>query len=330
MIHRRLKDVKDQLARIAGSTGMKASSEAVVSLVNRAVEELIPEGEWPGVVDRYRTTTLDGNCILPDEFVSVELVTVDKHYQPVKGRWFELVDHGPGIQDQGSVTATPGALDRGVTSVFHNVPTEGGPWHLRVRSTRAEDADLEVVVKGWDVDGRRVVNYDDDSDGVRITLPGGIQAWGASGIPFSRVEETPGGVVLPAGRKGEITLSAFNGTDDVVLAHYLPGIEVPQFRKYFIPGLTDNTEHTVVVKAARKFKPVKSDDDMLQISYIPALEVMILALRAKDNASVEEYFNYKQLAVAELAKDAKRYRGSEPQVGIRASINFGFGFPGVT
>ncbi len=295
------------LARIAGATGVGNSSGVVLSYLNRALLELWHEGEWAGLCDRYVAPIVDGYLYLPDEFESVSLLTVSGEPTPIRSRDWELHAYGPGLQTATRIsTVTPSLVDSGFVSlrgVFR------APNVVRVVTTETEDAEASIRFFG---------------DGVETVLS-------LAGIPAtftdSRVLQS---LDTRAGRLAKtptVGVVEIRDGDDNLIDTLGPNTTLPQYRAYRLLGCS-NEVTSVLVKARRAFRALTSDVDVVPISHIPALETMMLALRAKDNAAVAEYLGTKTMAVSQLAQ----YNATlEPRkdIGLQWEHAFGFDWEGV-
>jgi hypothetical protein len=325
-------------------------------LLNQATEELMNEGDWPGVVDRYYFVTQNHHIILPYFLDRIMGVAINDRPYSMRSPWFEFVEYGPGPQNDNTCKWVDNVLDRGEIPIQTIFPNEAnGPWNLFIEAEVEEGTvsgtaiiPAKMIVQGNAPNGRQV-----------RTMHGTSYAWGEQ---FELDPVTPyitygtavftgiTGVIKPL-TNGYIKLWASNGTiaDDVLLATYTPNETAPSYHAYFLPSLKEcligvsacwsccgsettgnnavqnNGELRVLVRGRKRFIPVLNDNDFLIISNLPALIAMMMALIKREQSDPQGYAAYKINAIDIMQKEAASYRGktTTPPITVMGGSTFG-------
>jgi hypothetical protein len=342
MIRRTLGDVRPELSRIAGVTGMSVTDPRILVRLNKAIQELMNEGSFPGVVDRWHINTVDGNVVLPSNLDMLLEITTDGVPNQIMSTWAEFVAYGPGLQEDlvGRGNNFPARrwcgcgggnlYDRGEYPVKVDIPissgsscvcTDGtgvewdGPWVLRQYAdpTRNEESGSYSTIQGLDPDG--FIIRSDLSNGSGTEWINGVRLEITSGSSF--VETTQQFSKITAYTKpetnGYIRLTAWNGFNEVELSNYEPWETTPSYHRYFSPFLQSRRHSTnpccrvVLARARRRFVPVKEDTDVLIIGNILALETMMIAQNKREAGDFQEYAAMKITAVDIMKKESISY-----------------------
>lgn len=350
MIRQTLGDVKSEVARVCGSTGMQVTDTRVISRINAAQLELLNEGDFPGVVDRWHITTVDGNIVLPPNLDRLMHVAIAGVPRMIKSPWFEFVQYGPGpAEDQQQYNFTwcdvNGVLDRGETPTQVQLPdssltcgssSPAGPWHIRVYGTVPEVGQPIMTIQGTDVNGLQVRTEPTSGSSAGMWIDG-EEVIISSGSSFYQTtsQYTQVTVVTKPITNGYVKITAWNGSTELVLSTYAPNETTPAYRWYFSPWLQNlNTAstccRTVRARCRRRFVPVAADTDVLVISNILAIQEMVIAQFKRESGNGDEYTLHKQTAVDLLKKEAMAYRGRSRIPGLTFQRGFALGtLPGL-
>jgi len=101
----------------------------------------------------------------------------------------------------------------------------------------------------------------------------------------------PGGIVLPTGITGAVTVAL---TDGSILAELNPFTPVPAFRRLQITGVCEDSQ--ISIKAARKFVPLFFDYDVVETDNKRAMVEAALFLRYNDSINQDPTYSAKALA----------------------------------
>lgn len=342
--------VKGPLSKIAAVTGVQMNDARVMYYANLATEELMNEGDWPGVVDRYYFVTQNHHIILPDFLDRIMGIAVNDRPYAMRSPWFEFVEYGPGPQNDNNCRWVDDVIDRDEVAIQSLFPDEtNGPWTLYVKAQYNESIDgvnPNIVIQGGAPGGRQV-----------RTFYGTSYMWGENfeldpADPYTTygtaVFTSVTSVVKPV-TKGYIELWATNGNpaDDTQLATYGPDETFPSYHSYFLPTLKDcligvtacwssccgdatqeNNQRNlrVLVRGRKRFIPVMNDNDTLIISNLPALMAMMQAVVKREQSDMEGYALYKVQAIDIMQKEAKSYRGNikTPPITVASGSAMGF------
>ncbi len=339
MIQSTLGDVRAVCAAVAGSSGMAVTNPLVVDYINAATKELMNEGAFPGVVDRWHIRAYSGKIVLPPELDMMLEFTVDGVPNTIMSPWAEFVNYGPAMAEdilprrnnlfRNWWGLTGGNVyDRGELPVYTPIPVSDGscscdeipvgPWNLRVYANVEETADIYMTVQGLDDDGliiRTQVPTSDGSglmwiNGERISISNG-SSYFESEKQFSKVT-----VVTKPETNGYVRLTAWNGTDEIELSNYAPWETTPSYHHYFSPRLAqlnreggDPCLRVVLARCRKRYVPVVEDTDLLIIGNDIALQEMIIAQWKRQVGALDEYAAHKQTARDIMNKESLAYTG---------------------
>jgi hypothetical protein len=324
MIKRTLSQVRPELSRIAATSGLAVTDPTFIRRLNHATEELMNAGDWPGIVDRYRFAVYGGLITLPGDLNAVLGVAIDGSALEMASPWYEFVAAGPGPQD--GTTWIDNVLDRGEACTIQQIPAET-PCTLEVEGTFDERVDGDrpsLIIRGYDENGewiRSSIGGTQD-DGLAVAINGDTNPkLIESSVDFLSVES-----VIKPQTKGFVRLYANNDGTRYHLATYAPDETVPSYRRYAIPFASPEKLHTVMVRARKRFVPVDSDNDILLISNMPALETMLMAIQKREADDFSAYGSLRQVAVALLSEEATAYRGKTRKPAITFSQGSSLGY----
>lgn len=344
MIQRTYGQLLPELSRIAAVTGLSVTDPRMLVRTNEAQQELIPEGAWPGVVDRFYLRTVNGSIVLPSYLDMLLEITADGISQQIMSNYAEFLAYGPGIQEDllsrdnnlparrwwrcggGNVYdrgESPVAVDIPVSSGSSCVCTDGtgaeidGPWVLRqyANPSTNEAAGAYSTIQGLDADGFLIRS--DISNGSGTEWINGVRVEITSGSSF--VETTQQFSKITAYTKpetnGPIRLTAWNGVTEVELSRYEHWETEPSVHRYFSP-LLQSMRHAenpccrvVIARARRRFVPVKETTDVLMISNVLALKSMMMSQAKREAGDYESYAILKATAVDIMKKESQAYLG---------------------
>jgi len=324
----RLIDAKSELARVAGAAGMAVTDARFLTRLNRATEELMNAGDWPGVVDRYRFAVYGGIVVLPGDLNRIVGVAANGSALEMAAPWYEFVASGPGPQEAHGWIDN--VIDRGETCVLQPIPN-------------GTATTLEVV---GEVDERTTPGDNNARPLLTIRGYGADGAWVRTGTGDARKDGLDVAINGDTGDKTTLSSSQFTGIDSIIkprtrgyvhlyctidsvryhLATYAPGETLPSYRKYFVPFLDPEETHTVLVRARKRFIPVRNDNDFLLITHMGALESMLMALQKREEEDYAGYASLRSIAVGLLKEESSAYRGQARRPAVVMSQGAAIGF----
>ncbi len=308
MIKRTLKELRPELTRVAAMTGLTASDPRFVTKLNLALEELFNEGDWPGVVDRYRFTTYGGLVVIPGDLDRIMQVAFDATPVEMRQEWFEFLQFGPGVQDGN--TWFDAMIDRGETCLFREIPDVGYKLKVKGRVDEREDGVRpKIRILGYDENRRWIRTADGDGvlqDGFEVEIDGDS---GSKAVTTNAAITGIVGVQKPVTKGFVDFYSVKDGEADYHIATYAPRETTPSYRQYTIPFVASDDTASVIARCRRRFVPVVNDTDVVPISNLPALESMVMAIQKREAEDYAGYAALKSIAVDLLNKEANAYRG---------------------
>lgn len=288
--------VKTELRRVAGATGMQATDERLRELTFLAQERLCTLGQWPFQYARVKFRQFDDIVSLPSEYEALVHTTLDDEPLDVQPSWFEFLEFGPGSTEK-TKWATVG-IDLGESPVFRQPGANAGP--VRVVSVNGDDSG-NVVLTGLDGNGM--------SQTEALALPEAISTVRWSKLVQVTKPVTTGDVVL--------SLRTDDG-DEVLLASYRGRDTNPTFRTYRFP-VQQGTGKTVRAIVRRRLYPILSDNDELFVTNVGALRLGVKAIALEDAGKIGDAAGTFDLAASILSAEAKLYKETRANPGVNVS-----------
>lgn len=313
MVKRTYAQMKTELVRIMGTTGFNISDPRALASFNSATQELMNEGDWPGVVDRYLFSVTDGNIVLPSFLDRIMGVAINNLPYEIRSPWFEFVEYGPGFNN--GCDWIDVVIDRDEQPISGCLPVGTG-WVLstvgEVDETVVGTGRPFLTVQGRMVNKRNVRSHYVGTgyiDGERLYINGDTPDYTYVGTGlFDQVTA----VVKPL-TNGYVELWAQAGAEHRLLATFGPNETNPSYHAYFLPQFKsrDNSGYdAVLVRGRKRYYDVINDDDVVIISNVQAMRNMIMAIQKSSVSDFQGYAAYKTAAVDIMNKEAKSYRGN--------------------
>lgn len=288
MIKRTFADVKEELRRVAGQTGLVVDDARLKTALNLAQERLCTLGEWPYQYARLKFCQYGGVVALPTQYEAIVHSAIDRQPVETQPPWFEFLEYGPGPYIKNE-WANYG-LDLGEHPVILQ-PCAGGAT-LRVTSTDGADTG-NVIVKGYDVN--KVAQT------VTFALPDATSAVKWSQITQVVKPKTVGDVI--------VTMIERNGRQTVA-ADYRARDVNPTFRCYRFSQIRDDQTKMVDAIVRRRLYDVESDTDELFITNLGALRLGVKAVALLDKGDLQASEAAFAAAAQILRDETHLYRAS--------------------
>jgi hypothetical protein len=323
---------------------MAVTDPRVLVRTNAAIQELMNEGEFPNVVDRWHIVATDGHLVLPSFLDRLMQINIKGVPQTISSPWYQFVAYGPGTPSDcpqpefGRFWCDERMIeDWGEFPTQVRLPETGGPWNLRVYTAVNEDiltngtgVPPTCVLQGTDGSGQviRMSNGTSDYTNGEAVAMDFAQSFTQTTQQFSTLTTFTKPVT-----RGPIKLTAWDGVTETVLANYLFSDTTPSYHHYFshwlktLTQLTSGPGQPQVVRARcrKRFVPVAQDTDVLIISNLPALKEMVIAQWKRDADSLQSYMAHKQTAISLMNKEADAYRGKSKIPGLTFQRGFAIG-----
>ena len=316
-----LAQVRSPIARVLG---MNSSDSRVLEYVNEAQERLLnrpndPVGSWM----RYQVCAGSANClVLPRQVRTVLAFWICK--QPVRfvSEWFEAIgwdEGGYGMRDSDDGNGKL-LIDHGRDCVFSQpVATSSEPRKIQAVASDASDNGKTIHIRYIDSNGQRKYSSIDGSiqEGETLTLS-------TSGVlTSSTVASNSIYHVVKATTNYPVRLYSYDtnsATQAALLATYDPSETLPNYRKVFVPGLSDmsacegvdsdcSANKTVTILARLNHVPVIKDNDPLVLTNLPALKDMVQAILMRERHEHEAANALEASAAGELDGEIASYLG---------------------
>lgn len=349
MISQTYGDVKAELARVCGASGMSVTDGRMLPRTNQAIQELMNEGAFPGVVDRWHIRATDGQITLPSYLDMLLEFTADGAPISIRSPWAEFVEYGPGpardllgngCECRWFRCGGGNLYDRGESPTVGTIPISDGssaatmgPWVLRLYANPAtnETPDIYATIQGLDPDG--LIVRSEVTDGSGSYWANGVRLGITSGSSFTETTQEFSDVTVftKPPTNGYVRLTAWNGATEVELSNYEPAETTPSYHKYYSPYLQSQSANDepcckiVLARARRRFVPVAEDTDVLMISNVLALKSMMIAQWKREAGNLDAYAAQKLTAVDIMRKESTAYRGKVRAPALTFSRGFSIG-----
>jgi hypothetical protein len=288
MIKRTYGDVKDELRRVAGQTGLVVDDARLLMAVNLAQERLSTLGEWPFQYARVKFCQRGGVVALPTMYEAIVHAAINRESVETNPPWYEFLEYGPGPYQKNEWCNY--GLDMGESPVFFQ-PGDGGAT-ITVTSTNAADTG-NVIVKGLDVNGV--------AQTATLALPDA-----SSTIKWSRVNQ----VIKPV-TQGDVVLSFTDKYGAKILAGDYRARDInPSFRLYRFSALSETKSKTVDAIVRRRLYELSADTDELFITNLGALRLAVKGVALLDKGDLQASELAFSAAAQILRDETHKYRGS--------------------
>jgi hypothetical protein len=295
MIKRTFGDVKTELARVAGQTGMQTNDARLREMVTIAQERLCVAGEWAYQYARIKFRQFGGIVCLPAEYEAMVHCTIEREPVELQPSWFEFLEYGPGPTDKTKWSNL--GIDLGETPVYRQPGSAGSK--IRVVSTDGTDT-ATVEVTGYDVNGVRKV--------VPFVLPDAT-----SDIEWSKIIQVSKPLTA-----GDVVITFEDDYGRKTIAATYRYRDVASFRAYRFP-IGDAESKVVHAIVRRRVYPITSDKDELFITNLPVLRLAVKAVAFEDAGKVVEAETCFGIAKGILQDEAKQYKSGQQKIGVNVS-----------
>lgn len=248
----------------------KSPEDRLEFRINRAVERYLLHGKYAGSIHRLRLVAPYGQLTLPRYYRTIEGIKVDGYVYEIANQWYEML---PGRSD--AIGYSLHALrDLGDgKAIMYDLPTGGT---------------LTMTFSGGGQQTMTIYGTDADALPVTLTLNGASPQSAANPfVTIDRVHKETGTVAV------RLTQVAADNTV-TNLAIMAPTEEETYYRRYMLDTHVNEALATVVALAKLRHIEFTSDQDILPITNIGALELGMDALQyeAEDDITLaNQYWN---------------------------------------
>lgn len=331
---------KSTIARVIGKC---EDSPDIVAYLNEAQERLLnrptdPQGSWM----RFQVCVGNDNCLtMPREVLTIKAFWLCNTPGRFVSEFFETVgwsEGGYGLRDgrnSSGAAACDGAtmLDRGTDCVFDQpIATTTQLRKIQVVAADSSDNGKKIIIRYVDSNGNRVYTNIDGvvQEGEQVTLSTSgtlTTSYVANGGIYTVTKDLTNYPVRL------YTYDVVNSIQTALLAVYAPSETLPIYRKVTIPGLTcsNNTnccgdastdesctnQRSLTILARLQHVPVIVDNDCLVICNLPALKLMVKAIKLEEQQELAMAADFRQQAALELDGEIAAYLGDGMRINIQ-------------
>lgn len=289
--------------------GDDAFAATVKPAINDACQRLIESGKWSGTTGNVDFASVPtGYITLPRHYQAVLASRIKDHPVRVEGKYYEYQSTGPGKLSTDSGIGF--LIDCGYTPLETEI-TDAGTLRFILNAADV-DATKNIRVYGLDSDGD-VITDTNGVEGVNVTMSA---ATINSSHTFSKVTN----VVKPA-TKYPVIAQVVVATVPTQIAEWEPSVTIPQFRRYKVGEIDEDTEYPTVIETLckRRFVAAEQETDLVIPGNLAALKMAVLALKYEDENDLKAANDYWAMAYGILNDEMKEDRG-----GSRINVQFKF------
>jgi hypothetical protein len=311
---------------VVNISGNCSNSAEFTNQLNEAVQRLMDYGEWFATVSKARFCIYQ-NCITWPRWVGTVLaVNLCNNTRPVQGGWYEWMPlSASDCMNTTKWTSNVAVVDDGLTPVFNNIPC-GSSNYVRAYARKQADIGKTVTIYGIDANGQEYMTKDafgDWQQGEVLTL---AAPYVETASPLREVT-----LVKKELTVGPVDLFQYDPTTALLhdMAYYEPSETDPMYRHSTVKGglccassynsCSTGTSRKVDARIKLQFIPAILDTDVIQIDNIPAIKLMIQAIRLEE-AGDDDTANKKQaMAIKELNRQLRnKYPLDQIPIDVRA------------
>lgn len=299
---------------IANIAGVCVTSSAFLGQLNEAVSRLMDAGDWWNTVVKARLC-VQRDCIAWPRWVGTVLaINFCNQNRPIQNRWFDFMPiTASDCMLSGRWKSNVTVVDDGLTPVFNNVAC-GESHALRAYVRLQADAGKTITFFGKDENGQEVMTKDALGNWMQGETVALAAPYVQTTTQFREVER-----VIRDQTTGPVDVYQYDATQNLLLdmAHYEPTETNPMYRHSTIRGgcgsrsartcysADGSKARKVEILAKLQFIPVVVDTDTVQIDNVPALKLMIQAIRLEEAGNDQEAASKQLLAIKELNRQLR-------------------------
>lgn len=285
-------DVYESIAPFAGVNGTCAANEdKLLDYLNKVSKMLFVRGDWKGTIEEGCISSVDCAFGLPWHLEEVRNAWYCTQPMLLRDQYYETFA-GVGLQTCCGGCCYPQLIKTGKYMAYQKQPPHG--WRLAIQGTAIEDEELTF--------------YMTDYTGQRFTETV------TPNLDVQKLETSLGNIINVAKprTKGFVRVLAWHPdhAEYEFVAKFDAHQEAPEFTEYKISGVRSREERSpeIIIRAKRKFIPIRSGTDPLWIDNEVALEFACLAYNYKltrENAKYAENLNLAEEQLEEVLENAQ-------------------------
>jgi hypothetical protein len=310
-------------SRIPGLVGTCGDSDEFLDIINKAVRELMPRGEFEGLVVKMRVCAYSGCVVWPSSVKTVLSANVSGQTVQSRNGWYEMLPGNYGLVSANKRCGARLMEVDGLVPTFRKIPECEGAF-LRVSIERDADVGKMMTFYGIDDNGNQLYTARSDGSyvpGVTITF---AKPYTETTIRLRDIER-----VQKDRTVGPVHLYSTQGVagDLIHLANYRPTDTNPMFRTTTFNTFRSmgccscNGAKTILAMVKLNFEPMILDDDLCLIQNQDAIEDMARSIRFADSFDANSAARWRASAIEKLNIDLAETQPPE-QISVN---NSGFG-----
>ena len=283
---------KRALAKYTDATGLADIGGAI----NTAIDELANTSNWQRMKRTVRLTAHAEYVALPQDCESIIRAAVDGVPVSMKGTDYDFLHAGPGdldyltpgyspidtygIQDLGFFPTMYALTDTMPLAAFATGTLPTGTLQVRGKNADGDIISADVPINAWTELG---------------VMPAGATATTAS---FAEIDS----VTLPSDATEYISLYGILDGTYYFLSRMNPQVDVPEFRRYRMPGFstTVGTTYHVLAEVRLRFLPLVNDRDVLPFDSLLPVQYMLQSMASMNACEKKDAVEYRQLAAQSM------------------------------
>jgi len=315
--------VADSVAKYVGESGVCPDQyEKIAKALNDATMRMMyspDRADFKGLISHACFCVFDCCVYLPPQFETMESVWLNNKSIKMNNMWWEYYPGGDDLKDCCGRPFSFNDLGDG----WPFVQDLKGSTSLLIVTTRIEDSDAHVFIKGVDDYGNpvRTIGLNEDTrdylgekvylgdpiieqTGVKIgSLPKEkLTVKQTSKELYTKNQYSQVTFLKKTKTKGIVFIYQVIGAERILLARLDPNQTVSQFRRFKLVGF-NRIKHCspyVIAKLRKRFIPAEGPDDELLLCHIPALQQMLLSIRYEKSGNAQLAAFHSQAAFAFL------------------------------
>lgn len=303
------REVKETLARFAGTGGLCADNPEVDAFARQVMDYLLLSGSY-GNVHKFCFCSVGGCITLPYELETPLKIKVDNIVGTVWDTWCEF--HATKFLNDCLPADNSLQEDPNRYPTVYPVPAGGA--QIGCLGFCEEDCTARIIVQGRDPTGREIITTHNGEQivGEYLTIRKGV-------ITYTQTVfgEITGIVKSPTQGYVQLLWIRPNYNQKGFLADYTPLEEHPSYRRFILKpicGCSDSSFHKVSVLGRIRLKEKYTDNDFVPFSnrYTLMLAAQAVNSNFNTNPEVAMAFDKQMLNIVERENDYKSVENGKP------------------
>lgn len=286
--------------------GGPSGTNRVVLRINEAVERLTKKAGWPGLIQCVRMCGYNGCITCGRDIRKIFKARIDGEFAHVFDKWYEYLEGGPGMVEDDSSSYID-LIDRDQVVTQYEMPE---PRRILVFSDSEEVVGARILIRGFDETNREVRSIENGTQifGEYVPILQDLGYYTRNN--FSVITSVQKPVTL-----GYVYLSAITADDwsDIStferehIAGYHPDETRPTYRRYAFKTdaytAVEDRSYRINALVKMRFIPMSHTSDVCLVDNMPAIKMMLQAMRYYDSGDLQKGKSYEKQAEKILLED---------------------------